>query len=81
MSSHYPDIWKISNIIPVHKNLFVKNYQLISLFLVFGKIFEKIIFNKIYYFLMEEKLLNHNQSGFRPSGSCINQLLAITSSL
>ena len=84
MSSHYPDIWKISNIIPVHKKndkRFVKNYQLISLFLVFGKIFEKIIFNKIYYFLMEEKLLNHNQSGFRPSGSCINQLLAITSSL
>ena len=27
---------------------------------------------------MEEKLLNPNQSGFRPSASCINQLLAIT---
>ena len=27
---------------------------------------------------MEEKLLNPNQSGFRPSDSCINQLLAIT---
>ena len=27
---------------------------------------------------MEEKLSNPNQSGFRPSGSCINQLLAIT---
>ena len=27
---------------------------------------------------MEEKLLNHNQSGFRPFNSCINQLLAIT---
>ena len=27
---------------------------------------------------MEEKLLNQNQSGFRPSDSCINQLLAIT---
>ena len=37
-----------------------------------------IIFNKIYNFLLEEKLLNPNQSGFRPSDSCINQLLAIT---
>ena len=27
---------------------------------------------------MEEKLLNPNQSGFRPSDFCINQLLAIT---
>ena len=26
---------------------------------------------------MEEKLLNPNQSGFRPSDSCVNQLLAI----
>ena len=40
--------------------------------------FEKIIFSKIYHFLSEERLLNPYQSGFRPSDSCINQLLAIT---
>ena len=45
---------------------------------IFGKIFEKNIFNKIYSFLLEEKLLNPNQSGFRTSDSCTNQLLAIT---
>ena len=45
---------------------------------IFEKIFEKIIFNKIYNFLLQENLLNPNQSGFRPSDSCINQLLAIT---
>ena len=28
--------------------------------------------------MLEEKLLNPNQSGFRPSDSCINQLIAIT---
>ena len=27
---------------------------------------------------MEEELLNPNQSGFHPSESCVNQLLAIT---
>ena len=37
-------------------------------FYVFGKIFEEFIFNRIY---------NPNQSGFRSSDSCINQLLAI----
>ena len=80
-SSCYPDIWKRSNIIPVHKKndkQLVNNYRPISLLPIFGKIFEKIIFNKIYNFLLEENLLNSNQSGFRPSDSCINQLLAIT---
>ena len=33
---------------------------------------------KFTVFLFEEKLLNPNQSGFRPFDSCINQLLAIT---
>ena len=37
-----------------------------------------MMFNRVYKFLLEERLLNPNQSGFRPSDSCINQLLAIT---
>ena len=40
--------------------------------------FEKIIFNRIYNFLLEEELLNSNQSGFCPSDTCVNQLLVIT---
>ena len=80
-SSCYPDIWKKSNVIPSHKKndkRLVNNYRPISLLPIFGKIFEKIIFNRIYNFLLKEELLNPNQSGFRPSDSCINQLLAIT---
>ena len=76
-----PDIWKRSNIIPVHKKndkQLVENYRTISLLPIFGRFFEKITFNKIYHFLLEERLLNPNQSGFRQSDSCINQLLAIT---
>ena len=49
-SSHYPDIWKRSNIIPVHKKndkQLIISYQPISLLPIFGKIFEKVIFNKI----------------------------------
>ena len=40
--------------------------------------FEKIIFKRIYNFPLEEELLNSNQSGFCPSDTCVNQLLAIT---
>ena len=80
-SSCYPDIWEKSHIIPAHKKndkRLVNNYRPISLLLIFGKIFKKIIFNRIYDFLLKEELLNPNQSGFLPSDSCINQLLAIT---
>ena len=70
-----------SNVIPAHKKndkRLVNNYRPISLLPIFGKIFEKIISNRIYNFLLKEELLNPNQSGFRPSDSCINHLLAIT---
>ena len=66
----------VHNIIPVHKKndkQLVKNYRPISLLPIFGKLFEKIIFNRIYNFLLQEELLNPNQSGFRPSDSCVNQ--------
>ena len=69
-SSYFPDIWKRSNIIPAHKNndkQLVNNYQPISLLPIFGKIFEKIIFNKFYNFPLDERFLNADQSGFRLS--------------
>ena len=58
----YPDNWKKS-IIYVHKKnvkQLVKIYRPISLLSIFGKIFEKIIFNRIYDFLSKEQLLNLN---------------------
>ena len=55
--SYYPDIWKKSNIIPAHKKndkQLLNNYRPISLLPIFGKIFEKIIFNRTYDFLLKE---------------------------
>ena len=83
-SSCYSDIRKRSNIIPAHTKKVTKNYlitsdqSLNSLLPIYGKIFEKIIFSKINNFLLDEDLLNPNQSGIRLGDSCINQLLAIT---
>ena len=88
-SSHFPDICLsfflcasiISDIILAHKKndkQLIQNYRPISLLPIFGKIFEKVVFNRIYNFLLNKRLLNPNQLGFRPSDSYINQLLAIT---
>ena len=42
------------------------------------KIFERLIFNEMFRFLIENNLISSNQSGFKPGDSCINQLLSIT---
>ena len=76
----FPEIWKMANIVPVHKknrkNL-KQNYRPISLLPIFGKIFEKMICDTLYEHLTANELLNPNQSGFRPNDSTINQLLSI----
>ena len=54
------------------------NYRPVSLLPILGKIFERIIFNNIYRYLDTNKLLNPNQSGFRPKDSCVYQLIEIT---
>ena len=76
----YPDTWKKSNIVPVHKKgdkQIVNNYRPVSLLPICSKILEKIIFDSIMKFLNESKLLSDAQSGFRPSDLCEYQLLSI----
>ena len=63
----YPNTWKKSNIVPVHKKgdkQIVNNYRLVSLLPMFGKVFKKILFNSIFGYLQENCLLCDNQSGF-----------------
>ena len=50
-----------------------KNYRPVSLLLTCSKIFEKIIFNSLFKYLEDNKLLNCNQSGFLPDDSCVYQ--------
>jgi hypothetical protein len=79
-SGIFPDIWKRGNIVPVHKKAskqMVGNYRPISLLPIFGKIFEKIIFNNLFRYFHNNKILTDKQSGFRPGDSCVNQLIAI----
>ena len=77
----FPADWKKGNIIPIYKKgdkNKVSNYRPISLLPVFGKIFEKILYDNLYKYLNENNLFLSNQSGFRNGDSCVNQLLAIT---
>ena len=80
----FPNLWKKSNIVPIHKKgdkQCIVNCRPVSLLPICGKIFERLIFNPVFEFLEENKLLSPNQSGFRPNDSCKNQLLSIVHSI
>ena len=72
---------KKANVAPVFKKgdkQCVKNYRPVSLFPICSKIFERIIYNNTYSYLIDNNLLSQNQSGFKHGDSCINQLISIT---
>ena len=80
-TGRYPRLWKKAITVPSHEKnsrQILENYRPISLLPVFGKVFEKIIFDEICEHLTVNKLLSDKQSGFQPGDSNINQLLSIT---
>ena len=48
---------------------------------VCGKMFERVIFNSLYEYVEENKLLSVRQSSFWSNDSCVNQLLTIVHNL
>ena len=68
-SGKCPDMSKIARVIPVYKNKGEKylftNYRPISLLPIFSKIIEKLVYNKIFHFLMRYGILFKSQYGFR----------------
>ena len=68
-------IWnfsKISKITPIHKKgnkELIENYRPVPTLPVFGKIFEKLIYSRVYRFLTYKGILSDAQFGFRKGHS------------
>ena len=74
-SGSFPSEWKKVNVVPIHKKddkQCLKNYRPISLLPIRGKSFEKLIFNEMFKFFIENELISPNLLGFKPGDSCIN---------
>ena len=70
----------MENVLPVHKNgdyQCMKNYKPVSVLPVFSKIFERLIYDAVFKHFFDNNLISSSQSSFKPSESCINQLIAI----
>ena len=79
-TSTFPNEWKAAKVTPLFKsgdrNL-TENYRPISILPVFAKIIEKEVHNQVYAFLLEHKLLNKHQHGFRTRRSTNTALLSV----
>ena len=63
----WPDALKKADIVPIHKSGkkdTLNNYRPISLISNIAKILEKLIYNRLYKFLMDNKIISEKQFGF-----------------
>ena len=70
----FPDQWKKANVVPIHKKgdkQLIENYRPVSLLPICGKVFEHLIFNRLFNYFIENNLLSPHQSGFIPGDSCV----------
>ena len=54
----FPSEWKKADVVPIYEKndkQLVKNYRPISLLPIFGKIFEHLIFNKLFHFFSRKQ--------------------------
>ena len=68
---------KAADVSPLHKSkekYKVTNYRHISLLITMSKILEKVIYSRVYNFLVETEQLYQSQYGFRTGHSCQNAI-------
>lgn len=74
---YFPSLWKVSQIIMVHKHGKPTNektsYRPISLLAVLSKVFEKLLLTRIEPILKERKIIPDHQFGFRRRHGTIEQ--------
>jgi len=71
-TGEFPDSRKIAHITPipkVHSPSSSSQYRPISVLLVLSKLFEKILYHRVYSYLTEHNLIDKRQNGFRENHS------------
>jgi hypothetical protein len=80
----FPDALKLAKIIPIYKcndHSDIKNYRPISLLSVFSKLFERVIYNRIFEYFTKNKLLYPKQFGFQKNHSTEHAIIEIVNQI
>ena len=73
----FPTVFKIGKVTPIYKKdnkESIENYRPVSILPIFGKIFEKIIYTRLYAFFTAKGILHEDQFGFRKGHSTTHAL-------
>ena len=76
-SGTFPSVFKTGKVIPIYKKNnkeCLENYRPVSILPIFGKIFEKIIYKRLYAFFTSKGILQDEQFGFRKGHSTTHAL-------
>ena len=76
----FPNEMKIAKVIPLYKNgnnKIVSNYRPVSILPIFSKLYERIIYNRIFKFVNDNDLLYRFQFGFRKNHSTTMALITL----
>ena len=77
----FPSTWVKANVVLVHKKgdkQILRKYRPVLLLPITGKIFARLLYDRMFEFFIENNLISDNQSGFIPYDSCISHLLSVT---
>ena len=73
----FPSEWKKGNIVPIHKKSDKQTMKILVHYRYSLKITERLMFNEMFKFCIENELILSNQSRFKPGDSYVNQLASI----
>ena len=59
-------------------NSVLKTTAMSSFLPICNRVFERLIYDTMFSYLLQNNLISGNQFDFKPGDSCINQLLAVT---
>ena len=80
----FPDELKIARVTPIFKkgnNTLVANYRPISVLPCFSKLLERIMYNRLYKFLLENNILYQKQFGFQNAHSPEHAILQLVNQI
>jgi len=80
-SQTFSSCWKPATIIPIHKPDKLADspasFRPISLTSCISKLFERLVLNRLCYYLESKNLITPTQASFRPGSSTIDQVLVL----
>ena len=74
----FPDFWRLTRVTPIFKSSakkHVNNYRPIWVISIFASLLERIVYDQIFDFLLENNVITKNQSAFRKLYSTTTSLI------